>query len=320
MTTTTSSRWNAIRAIATTQDQFIGAYQLRQLGIDRPWVSRSVRAGRLVIAMPEAYSLGACPPLDSPAWLTAALLSTRGRGAIYRESAIEKLIGWRRGKPGLHIVAPGRHAVVEAPVTIHRTRTLPAKDLARLSGEPVQPRNPDALVFMTRTILDLADVLSTHQLTNVLHEAAFHGELDLLELRFRLEREHGHPWTCRARAAIELYESGSAGTRSLSEDRWLEHWLRRGFPEPLVNDPTATGLLGYECDFVWPELRLIVEIDGDWGHDRPNSRARDITRDEALRREGWTVIRIPTSRVWDDIDACIAEVRRHWFAHLTPTH
>lgn len=299
----TNSNDATVRSLAVVQHSVVGARQLRECGVDRSWVWREIRAGRLHRPLPDAYFVGpGLEAMSERSWLTAALHSCHLRGALYRETAIERLLGWRRRSDGMHIVTTiGRDDHASPTITFHRTRTLQDVDILVVAG--------DRTTCMTRTIFDLAYVLTPHQLANVLHDASFHGQLDLIELQRRLELERGHPWTAVVRAAVELFRSGSAGTRSMSEDKFLGRWMARGFPEPHVNDPAAVGGLGIECDFVWPERRLIVEIDGDRGHARPNVLAKDQARDAALRAAGWRVVRISTSQIWNDLDGCIEAVR-----------
>lgn len=301
--TTSATPWDTVRGLATQQNLVVGAAQLRQHGIDRSWVRREILARRMHRPLPEAYYIGpGIGAMTERAWLTAALHSCRMRGALYRETAIERLCGWKRGKPALHVVTVvGRAGHDHPTIRFHRTRALRASDVVTVDG--------DRTVAFTRTILDLAYVLSKHQLANVLHHAAYCGILDLLELSWLLEKQHGYPWTSVVRGAIELYRSGSAGTRSLSEDRFLDAWLRRDLPEPRVNDPSAFANLAIECDFVWPDRRLVVEVDGDRVHDRPNVTQKDAGRDAALAAAGWHVIRMSTASVWTDLEGCIESVR-----------
>jgi very-short-patch-repair endonuclease len=55
-------------------------------------------------------------------------------------------------------------------------------------------------------------------------------------------------------------------------------------------------------DFFCPAARLAVEIDGSTHWD-DEKRARDEARDEWMRREGITVLRIPASAVYRDAAA-----------------
>lgn len=85
--------------------------------------------------------------------------------------------------------------------------------------------------------------------------------------------------------AIAAHLKGSAGTKSEKEDAF--HALVRGRPrKPIAN----VKVLGFEVDAYWPELRLVVEVDG-LGHERPRAKRRDRRQDRALRAAGYTVLR-----------------------------
>ena len=105
-----------------------------------------------------------------------------------------------------------------------------------------------------------------------------------------MERANGRRNLHVLERAIELYLSGSAGTRSPHEDAFLALAARR-VPEPLVN----TQLAGFEVDFLWPEAMLVVEIDGG-GHGRPPARRKDALEDRVLRGAGYTVLRFTDAR------------------------
>ncbi len=82
-----------------------------------------------------------------------------------------------------------------------------------------------------------------------------------------------------------MHSAGSAGTRSSLEDRFMAIVRAAGIKMPIIN----THVEGIEVDFRWN--RLCFEIDGS-GHDRPNTKAEDERRDEALTARGYTVIRV----------------------------
>jgi len=75
-------------------------------------------------------------------------------------------------------------------------------------------------------------------------------------------------------------------------------------------------------DLAFPSRRLAVFVDGElWHglHDRiPDairqkvdaSRRRDVTVNEQLKRDGWTVLRFPSERVRRNLDECVEEVTR----------
>jgi hypothetical protein len=241
--------------------------------------------------------------LDS--WRMAAVLSCTGVSALSHESAAERHRVWSRGGRSIHVSShAGRSDRVEPDIRFHRSLNLRPTDVERI----------DLVTTTTidRTIVDLGSTLTKFQLAHVIHEASFRGTFDETAVRARLAGQFGDPWTAVVRSAIELHTSGSAGTRSATEDRFLAGWIGLGLPEPLVNDPGAVGQLGIEPDFVWPERRLVLEIDGDRGHARPGVQSMDRGRDGVLAQHEWRVIRIHASSVWSDLPACIARVRNAW--------
>jgi len=131
---------------------------------------------------------------------------------------------------------------------------------------------------MARTLVDLTDTLTTHQLANVIHEAAFHNRFNRHATLAALARANGR--RNLKRLAQALKQEGP-GTRSDLEDRFLE--LAGG--EPRVN-PTIEGL---EVDFAYDNL--VIEIDGP-GHLRPRTQREDRARDAILHAAGYSVLRL----------------------------
>ena len=62
-------------------------------------------------------------------------------------------------------------------------------------------------------------------------------------------------------------------------------------------------LLGFICDFVCRNLRLVIEVDGDT-HDR----AKDADRDYVLGRAGYRVLRFTNAEVGQNLDGVLAEI------------
>ena len=118
----------------------------------------------------------------------------------------------------------------------------------------------------------------------MIKEAAFRGRFVEAAVRDSMARANGRHNLHVLDRAIEVYRAGSAGTRSSNEVLFLQLDL----PDSLVN----TQLLGYEADFLWPESRLNVEIDG-LQHNTPAARRDDAIRDRILTAAGYTVLRFP---------------------------
>jgi very-short-patch-repair endonuclease len=72
----------------------------------------------------------------------------------------------------------------------------------------------------------------------------------------------------------------------------------------------------YILDFYCPEARLGVEIDGE-GHSHPDQIAHDRRRDDWLRTQGVTVMRVAADSVLDDI--ALAQVVEEIVAAAAPS-
>ncbi len=71
-----------------------------------------------------------------------------------------------------------------------------------------------------------------------------------------------------------------------------------GMPEPLINHTIQLSDGPIEVDFYWPELRLVVELDGFRFHGQRRNFREDRRRDRRLGVHGIHCLRY----VWEDLD------------------
>ncbi len=64
-------------------------------------------------------------------------------------------------------------------------------------------------------------------------------------------------------------------------------------------------IIGYICDFVCREKRLIVEVDGG----QHNESATDVVRDERLGEKGYKVLRFWNNNVLGNIDGVLSVIQ-----------
>ena len=256
--------------IAARQRDLITHEQLLALGLTRQAIAKRVRRGTLHRRFRGVYSRGGAPLSDEALQFAVVLACGAGAGLSHRAAA--RLYGCSRFRaPLIEVVSPRRRAIAGARV--HHCRNLDPRDLSEHRGIPI--------TTVHRLFIDLADVLTPHQLANVIHEAAYWGRYVEAAIRDAMARSNGRHNLAVLERAMELHRMGSAGTKSGAEDAFL----RLALPEPLVN----THLLGREVDFHWPAERVAVEVDGIDG--RPWNVADDAGRDEALAAAGYTVLR-----------------------------
>jgi hypothetical protein len=208
----------------------------------------------------------------------AAVLAS-GKGAVLNDLSAAKLFRTSRfPAPFPHVLVPGHHRPIEG-IVLHSYRYLDRLDVTVFRGIPV--------TTVARMLVDLSDVLTKFQLANVIYEAAYRKRFDLGATRRAMQRANGRHNLHVLEQAIELYLSGSAGTRSALEDAFLHLLQFAGIAEPLVN----THLEGEEVDCHWPDRMLVVEVDGPGHRDRPPAQRDDARKDAKLRAAGYTVLR-----------------------------
>jgi len=262
-----------IAALARRQYGLITTAQLTSVGLERSGVSKRVRTGRLHPLYRGVYAVGHRRLSQEAHWMAAVLAAGPG-AALSHAAAAKHWRIWRGRADGVDVIVPGQRRQRKG-IRIHRTRVLDKRDTTIHKGIPI--------TTPTRTLVDLASVLTHHQLANVIHEAAFRNLFDEAKTRQAIKRAQGRDLSALP-AALHAHANGSAGTRSSAEDRFLAHWQG---PEPLVNTKI-------EVDFHWPGENLVVEVDGR-GHERPRTRREDEARDEALRAAGINVVRLPSA-------------------------
>jgi very-short-patch-repair endonuclease len=262
--------------IAARQHGLLRLAQLLAAGLSRQTISRRVREGRLHRVYQGVYALGHRGLSRHGLWLAGVFAAGQGAGLSHLcSTALWDLRELRTDF--VDVVAPTRRRI-KGPIRVHVSRTLDPRDITVRKGIPV--------TTVARTCVDLTDVLTPHQLANVMHEAAYRKCLNLVQLGEAMARAKGRQNLHVLEKALALNAGGSAGTKSPHEDAFLALLQFAGIAEPRVN----TQLLGEEVDCHWPDRKLAVEIDGS-GHGRARSKRDDARRDEALREAGWKVMR-----------------------------
>ena len=128
--------------------------------------------------------------------------------------------------------------------------------------------------------------------------------LDLDELAQLCRTASGRKGTGRVASLLAHYRP-LPETRSELERRFLRICREAGLPPPAVNVPGA----GLEVDFLWPEARLVIKLDGYAFHRDRASFEPDRRRDAILHLAGYRVLRVTHRRLVEDAASVVAEVR-----------
>lgn len=198
-----------------------------------------------------------------------ASLSHRSAAALWRIGAE------RRGQIDVSIRRHGRH----------RRTGIRARSRPSLRPEDVTLRDGIPVTRPARTLVDLATELRPSALERAVNEADKYDLIDPETLREALERFAGEPGVRVLRTLLDQH------TFCLS-DSDLEILFRpiasaAGLPQPL----TKAMVNGYEVDFFWPGLGLVVETDGLRYHRTASEQTRDRRRDQTHVAAGLTTLR-----------------------------
>lgn len=117
-----------------------------------------------------------------------------------------------------------------------------------------------------------------------------------------LERYPARSGVPRLRALLDA--GPPALTRSEAEERLLALVLRARLPRPRTNARVA----GYEADLLWPEERLVVEVDGYAFHASRHAFEADRRRDTAFTAAGFRVIRVTWRHLTDEPETVVARL------------
>ncbi len=286
-----------IGAIAKMQRGRVARGQLLQAGITDGMIHRMVAQGSLHRRYPGVYVVGHLAPIELEDE-TAALLACPD-GAVLSHISAASL--WRlrpepaRSEP-VHVTLQTDTRVFLAGICSHRTRVLDRRDIRIHRGLPV--------TSPARTLVDNAGSDSPDELAQALDDALNREIVRPSEIRDMLERAgHGRRGAGLLRRMLDERDQGGR-SRSHPERKLRSLLVAADLPHAEMN----ARILGYDVDFVWADLRVIVEVDGERYHSGTAKFESDRRRDQRLEAHGWTVIRITARQLEREPYAVIARL------------
>lgn len=175
---------------------------------------------------------------------------------------------------------------------------LPGDEITTVSAIPV--------TTVPRTLFDLAAVLPRAQVERAINEAEVQGRTDRLSLPDLVTRYPRRKGVAMIKAILD---AGALLTRSELEVRFLSFLRRTSLPAPEVNVPLFVAGRWFECDCVWRDARVIVELDGRAAHDTAAAFERDRARDRKLHARGWRIVRVTWRQLNDEPEAVAYDLR-----------
>lgn len=272
-----------IAAVARTQHGYVTRSQLVAHGLGGGAIEYRVKIGRLIPVYAGVYAVGHVP-LGLEASAHAAVLAC-GAGAVLSHDSAAGL--WKYLKhwtpPPYEVTARSKRR--RPGITVHRATTLTRRDTTRQLGVPV--------TSPARTVFDMTPRLRTDAaLRRFVNDARLTYTFHLGDLAELLRRHPYHPATRRLEPFLDPRRAAGP-TRSEFEDAFVEFARRHDLPAPITN----THVHGYEVDALFPEERVIVELDGAEFHLDRDAFESDRDRDAALLALGYVTVRITWERL-----------------------
>jgi hypothetical protein len=170
-------------------------------------------------------------------------------------------------------------------IRLHRAATLRTADCTTHRGIPV--------TNLRRTLIDLAGVLSPRGLRSVLRRAEQDHSLSLESLYRSIEQPRSAPNLARLRKALEQWVPKTDLTESDLELEFLTFCAthRLPLPEPQVR------FGNYRADFVWEDLRLVVETDSWRYHRGAIAGQNDAAKERFIRARGYALERFTWAEI-----------------------
>jgi hypothetical protein len=268
-------------SLAARQHGVVTSAQLAAAGFSRHAIANGAARGWLRRVHRGVYLVG---PLEGPWSRAMAAVLAYGEGALLSHHPAAVLLSIRQPPVlPLHVTVPGRDVRGRDGIRMHTVARLDPADATRRHGIPV--------TSPARVLLDLATLVSPRELDRAVDEARVHRLVTDHTLDEQFSRYPTHAGAARLRSALR---SDPKLTRSEAERRLLELIRAARLPKPRTN----VRLRDHEVDFLWPDHRLVVEVDGYAFHSHRGSFERDrlATRSWPGSATAWSASRGGRSR------------------------
>lgn len=263
--------------------------ELREIGFHPKAIQHRVDSGRLHRIARGVYAVGS-PNLTAEQRLMVAVKRCgSGAGISHLSAAFHWKIARRQPRKP-HVSVPVHRNPRPSGIHVHRRQEF---ELIRHRGIPV--------TTVLQTLIDCAP-LGGEAAERMVNQADARNLLRADVLRRHLDGR-GEPGAVRLRALLD--RDSFVLTDSELERLFVPIALRAGLPKPL----TQQTVNGYRVDFYWPELGLIVEVDGLRYHRTALEQRRDIEREHAHARAGLHCCRFTYWQVAHDADGVEATLR-----------
>jgi very-short-patch-repair endonuclease len=299
------SREREIVGLVGRQQGLVTHGQLTSFGVGERTIKRWTESGRLRPVHREVYAFGPRPLTKHSEWLAAVL--AMGPGAFLSHRSAAAFWGLTRDPPKVDVTAPrGKQALPgRKGIQVHRCRFEP---------DEVTTRGGIRVSTVARTLFDVAERSHPYELKNAWDEASRLRVLRVPEVaavyergRGRIARTHIKPFLLAEARYVE-------DTASPLEDRFAAFVVAHRLPPPQTN----VLVDGDEVDVLWPEARLIVELDSWEFHAHRAAFEKDRDRDTDHLLADYRTVRVTHRRLSEHPERLAAQLRALLGARAVP--
>jgi very-short-patch-repair endonuclease len=270
-------------------------------GASESLIDRRIRRGEWQRPYPGVYVINGTPATWMRA-VTVAVLGS-GEGAIASHRTAAHL--WELcSRPRVIEVTTPHRGRPRRPHVIHRSTDLEPHDITKIEGIPA--------TTVARTLVDVGVPWGEGLASRVLDEAVRRGLTDLLAVAATLHRvgRKGRRGAGVMRMVLQDRLGWAIITESQLESEFLRIMVAAGvqLPQAQVRIVKRGGRTIGRVDFVYPELRLVIELDGERYHADRNTFRSDRRRQNDLVLEGYRVLRFTTWDVFAAPNYVVAQV------------
>jgi Transcriptional regulator, AbiEi antitoxin/Protein of unknown function (DUF559) len=269
----------AIAAIAAKQNGNITRRQLHWLGLSNSAIANRVATGRLHRVFRGVYSVGRSP-ITPQEWASAAVLAC-GPGAALSHSSAMALWGyWRHWDRPFEVTVVGDRRT--SGIRVHRSTTLRRRELTTQLG--IRVTTP------ARMLIDMSPRLTDRALKRAVNNALTSPWLTEDQLADTLAY---HPTAHATKRIAKMIGLPGTPTRSGWEDGFPAFCADHGLPAPIMGVP----LHGYIADALFPDEKVIVELDSWPFHKGKIAFESDRERDAEMLSHGYVTVRMTWERI-----------------------
>jgi very-short-patch-repair endonuclease len=280
--------------LAGRQHGVIARRQLLAMGFNGREIEHRVARRRLHPVMRGVYAVGWPKLTRERRWMASVLACGEGALLSHRSAAALWEIGTEQGVVDVSVM--GRAELKRRGLRVRGRPSLSAKSVTSHDYIPV--------TTPLQTLIDLSTELTPIRVERAVNEADKRDLIDPETLRAELDRHIGEPGVKALRALLDkrTFRLSDSDLEALFRPIAME----AGLPLPLSKETVN----GFEVDFFFPDLGLVIETDGLRYHRTPSTQSRDARRDRVHTLSGMTPLRFTHYEVKYESAQVRSELRR----------